>query len=271
MSSILAKKILREHPNGFVGCIVEGPRAIGKSTYCLKVSKEVYQTLYPQLTEMQAYDLALEYCLFEIDDVLRVLKKTRRERKVIPCVIWDDAGAFASSLLWFVDIEAVTQLKSVMDTIRTAVTGFIINCPDRGSLLRNLRSYDDYNVKIVKACGGNGKNNISKETGQPYKNYERTARGYTSFKIPSGKRLINKNFEDAFSCYLPNTIYEKYMVKRHACLDNAVDLMEETKKQRLLSKKRRSKTQKIFDIELGKKIEKLRESGIDIDEEKSDA
>jgi hypothetical protein len=268
MSSILANKVLREHPNGFCGCIVEGPRAIGKSAYCLQVSKEVYHTLHPELTEIEAYMMALEYCLFDVDDVLRVLKKTRKERKVIPCVVWDDAGAFASSLLWFVDMEAVTQLKAVMDTIRTAVTGFIINCPDRGSLLRNLRNYDDYSVRILKdEGGGTGKNNISKETGQPYRNYQRIARGYTSFKLQSGKRIFHTNFEDTFSCYLPVDIYRPYMEKRHMYLDKAVDIMEETKKQRLTSKVRKKLSSQIYDFELTKKIEKLKSEGVEIEEE----
>ena len=267
MSSILAKKILREYPNGFVGCIVEGQRAIGKSAYCLGVAKEVYQALDPRLTEKQAYYKALDYCLFDIDDVLRVLKQSRKERKVIPCIIWDDAGAFASSLLWFVDIEAVTQLKSVMDTIRTAVTGFIINCPDRGGLLRNLRNYDDYLVRIVKAEGGHSHNDISKETGQPYKNYQRTARGYTSFKIPSGKMIIHKNYEDTFSCYINDEIYKEYMKKRHACLDRAVIHLEETKKQKLKQKTRKKISELIYDVELTKKFEKMKDEGVFKEEE----
>jgi hypothetical protein len=261
-TSKLAGKILREHPNGFCGCIVEGQRAIGKTAYCLRVAKQVYQALEPELTEEKAYMKALDFCLFDIDDVLRVLKQTRKNRVVIPCIIWDDAGAFASSLLWFINLEAVTQLKSVMDTIRTAVTGFIINCPDRGSLLRNLRNYDDYIVEIVKDQGGHGKNDISKETGQPYKNYQRTARGYTSFKLPSGKRIIHKNFEDSFSCYIPIGIYNAYMEKRHLYLDKAVDIMEETKIQKLYSKKRKKLSDLVYDHELTKKIEKLKDEGI---------
>lgn len=272
MNSILANKILREHPNGFCGCIVEGPRAIGKSAYCLQVAKEVYKFLYPNLSEMEAYNKALDYCLFDVDDVLRVLKETRKRREVIPCVVWDDAGAFASSLLWFVDMEAVTQLKSVMDTIRTAVTGFIINCPDRGSLLRNLRNYDDYSVRILKdEGGGTGKNNLSKETGMPYRNYQRIARGYTSFKLQSGKRIFHTNFEDSFSCYLPMEIYKPYMKKRHMYLDKAVDIMEETKNQRLTGKKRKKMSTLIYDHELEKKFEKLKKEGMEIEGEKEDA
>ena len=263
--SVLAKKILREYPTGFCGCIVEGPRAIGKSAYCLAVSKEVYKFLQPNLTDEQAYMKALDYCLFDVDDVLRVLKQTRKERKVIPCVVWDDAGAFASSLLWFIDLEAVTQLKSVMDTIRTAVTGFIINCPDRSSLLRNLRNYDDYTVRILKDEGGQGKNNISKTTHMPYRNYQRIARGYTSYKLPSGKRIFHRNFEDSFSCYIPVNIYRPYMQKRHQYLDKAIDIMEETKKQRLSTKIRKKISTQVYDIGLMKQVEKLKEEGVSIE------
>jgi hypothetical protein len=42
MGFILAKRIVKRHPNGFLGVIIEGKRGMGMSSYCIKVMKEVY-------------------------------------------------------------------------------------------------------------------------------------------------------------------------------------------------------------------------------------
>ena len=212
MSLVLSKRILNSHPNKFVGAIVEGHRGIGKSAYCIKIMKEVYQEYY-KCSNSRAYEYALENMLFDLDDVIPFLKRASDSDTIVPVVTWDDAGVHGSSIRWFTNLRQVEMLKAMTDTIRTAVTGFLINCPDRGSLLKILRNYDDYNVNISYLDG----------------NYMRKARGYTIYKLPSGTKRIYKNFEDHFSCYIPKAVYEEYMKMRKSYFDKAVAAMEEMK------------------------------------------
>jgi len=212
MSLVLTKRILRSHPNKFVGAIVEGHRGVGKSAYCIKIMKEVYQEYY-NCSEYKAYNIALDHMLFDLDDVIPFLKNASDSDSIVPVVTWDDAGVHGSSIRWFTNLRQVELLKAMTDTIRTAVTGFLINCPDRSSLLKVLRNYDDYTVKISVLDG----------------NYMRQARGYNVYKLPSGSRRVYKNFADNFSCYIPKEIYNKYMVMRKSYFDKAVAAMEEMK------------------------------------------
>jgi hypothetical protein len=113
-------------------------------------------------------------------------------------------------------MRLVNKLKGMLDTIRTATSSVILTCPSVEGLLGVLRSYNDYQVEIK----------YSEEGG-----WYRRAVGYLWSSLPSGKRLIYKKFEDKFSCYLPNHIFEIYNAKRKKALaDILVDLKEETKK-----------------------------------------
>lgn len=127
MTFILAKKTLKERPHGFLGCQIEGRRGIGKSTYCIKVMKDMYKELYGY-DEDEAYKMALKYTLFSIDDIITTVKDARSSGETIPVITWDDAGVHGSSLQWFINMQQVQQLKAITDTIRTAITGFFINC-----------------------------------------------------------------------------------------------------------------------------------------------
>ena len=205
MALILAKRILKAHPNGFVGAIVEGRRGVGKSSYCIKVMKEVYKE-YHGCNDKEAYRYALKHTMFDIDQIIPLLQDARKNDEMIPVLTWDDAGVHGSSMHWFFEMSKVSVLKGLLDTVRSATTGLLLNCPDRGGLLKMLRNYDDYIVTINVRDG----------------HYLRAARGYNIYKLPSGMRRVYKNFEDRYSCYLPMWVYREYMQTRHEYLDKAL-------------------------------------------------
>jgi len=221
MSFVLAKRILKAHPHGFVGAIVEGKRGVGKSSYCIKVMKDAYQTFYG-LDDVEAYEYALDHLLFDLNEVIPFLKKAAYSDEMVLVVTWDDAGVHGSSFRWFTNMRQVEILKAMTDTIRTGVTGFILNCPNRMGLLKVLREYDDYIIDIVKENGSRANGSMG---------YERMARGYNLFRLPSGTRRVYKSFEDHYSCYLPEWVYEKYMKKRNTYFQKAVDEMERLQKK----------------------------------------
>ena len=69
MGLILAKRIVSAHPHGFRSGIVEGRQGVGKSAYCIKVMKEVFQVLY-DLDDKAAYRMALKHIMFSMDDII---------------------------------------------------------------------------------------------------------------------------------------------------------------------------------------------------------
>ena len=215
MSLVLAQRTIKAHPNGFVGAIVEGKRGVGKSSYCIKVQKEVYQDLY-DLSDTDAYNMALKYTVFEIDEIITLCKEARKQKKMIPCLTWDDAGVGGSNIQWFINMHGVQQLRAFTETIRTALTGFLINCTSRQGLLKHIREQDDFVVEIIKTSGDG---------------WSREARGYNMFKLPSGTVRVYRSFADKYSCYLPKWVYEEYTPVREAYLDRALSEMEEMKKR----------------------------------------
>lgn len=221
MGLVLTNRILKAHPNGFVGAIVEGKRGVGKSSYCIKVMKGVYQELYG-LNDEDAYNMALEHVLFDLDDVIPFLKKAIDSDSMIPVVTWDDAGVHGSNIRWFTNMHQVELLKAMTDTVRTGVTGLLLNCPERSGLLKILRNYNDYIVDIIKTGSGGGRG---------YNSYGRYARGYNLYRLPSGTVRVYKNFQDEYSCYLPKWVYEKYMIERKKYFQKAVEAMEAMQKK----------------------------------------
>lgn len=219
----LTKRIIKAHPNGFVGATIVGKRGIGKSAYCIKVMKDVFMNL-TGCSEEEGYEQALKHIVFDIGEVITFLKKASDSDDMLPVVTWDDASVHGGSLRFFTNMRQVEMLKAVLDTVRTGVTGFLVNCPNMQGLLSVLRNYDDIYVNIIKRTsdGVQGK----------YLGYERIAKAYNTVRLPSGKRVIYKMFWDYYSCYLPKKVYNEYMVTRKHYFDKAVNTMIEEYKKR---------------------------------------
>lgn len=222
MSFILSKRIIKEHPNGFRSAIVEGRQGIGKTSYCIKVTKEVYQTLF-ELNDKEAWDMALRHIMFSIDDIILRLADAKDNKEIIPCLIWDDAGVHGSNIKWFKHKDQVDMIKSLLETARTRVTGLLINCTSREGLMTCIRNQRGYVVEITNLDG----------------RWSRCAKGYNLFRLPSGMRRVYKNFEDMFSCYLPVDVYRRYKVMREKYADDAIEVMME---EYILKKKMKPKT-----------------------------
>jgi len=220
MGFILAKRIIKAHPHGFIGAVIEGKRAVGKSSYAIKVMKNVYQELY-DLDDTASYNYALDHIIFTMDDIVRTLSEARRKHEMIPVVCWDDAGVHGSNLQWFINMRGVQELKAITDTVRSAVTGMLLTCPDRQGLAKVLRGYDDYLVNISVVEG----------------RHRRSARGYNVYKLPSGLKRVYRNFDDRYSCYLPKWVYDKYMIQRHKFLDEALAAVEAMKEKMIPKQK----------------------------------
>lgn len=214
MGFILARRIISAHPNGFTGAVIEGRRAIGKSSYAIKVMKEVYKTL-ENCSDKKAYTLALEHTLFSLKDIVDTLSEARTKDQMIPVVTWDDAGVHGSSMQYFINLKGVQQMKAITDTVRSATSGLLLTTPDREGLLKILRGYNDYLVTITKLNGF----------------YARSARGYNVYKLPSGMKRVYRNFDDKYSCYLPKWVYDIYQKQRNSYLDEALEAITNMKKK----------------------------------------
>lgn len=236
--SKLSQRIVRSHPDGYCGAVIDGPRGSGKSTFCMHIMREVYQYL-DGIDRVDAWKKVLNNMSFTMNDVIESLKtidsidmdnviQSQREH-MIPVIMWDDAGMHAGRLKHFVDMRAADKLNSVMDTARDAVSGFLINAPEREGLLSFIRRYrDNLWVTIGYVPEGNGK-------------YNRMATVRQFIIRADGRRGVRKKFTTKFSCYVENWVYAEYKRKKITAVKAELHHLEELANR---SKKKNKKLNK---------------------------
>lgn len=166
--SRLARETIDLHPRGYKGVVVEGDRGSGKTVFCLKTQREVYQYHYG-ISRDDAWERVLKDIIFDMDDIIRMLDNLDRledhkdnmqdwwDKEVHICRVWDDAGMHGGKYKYQSDPKLVSFLQQNMDVMRFIVTGFYINSPELGNLLMFLRDYHDHTIiKITHNPAGSG-------------------------------------------------------------------------------------------------------------------
>ncbi len=183
------------------GAIVYGGQRIGKSSYCLQVMFDIYQN----------WDDVLKYTHFKIEDLILTLRTAIKNNYIIPAILLDDAAIGGSKQLYFTNKNLSMYLSALTDVMGTSVKGLLLSTPNPDALLKTLRGYEFYRIKITKANAG----------------FDRIATGYRSLLLPSGTRLIKKEFKDPFDAIIKDdAAYEKYAKMRKGYLNSALDDLE---------------------------------------------
>ena len=198
---VLTKKLINAHPLSFFSVMVIGKRSIGKTSYSLHAVHDYY--VAQGQTDNNAWRLALDCLKFSIADVIEFIEDALNKDIKKPILCWDDTRVFGSGAMYRTNPKLVQQLGGLLDVIRTCLSSLIMTCPSNSGLLGVLKSYDDYICKIHYSPRGG---------------YNRIARGYLWSSLPSGKRLIYHKFNDSYSCYLPQWVYDKYMASRKSAM-----------------------------------------------------
>ena len=217
----LGNYILSKKKNkGFLSAVTKAERGYGKSMYNLKVMAYIYYKL--GYDEEDAWKKALNSIIFTPSEFMHRIDYNIENDNVSPVWCIDDATVHFSSYLYFINVYQTSLLNAAFDTIRTVVSGLLINCPDKSRLLPGLRHYDDYEITIYMDRG-----------------YERRAVGIKWYSLPDGKRRFRKMFEDNFSCYVPDKYYNEYMKMRKKYLkdinDNLRKLRDKLEEKKMAS------------------------------------
>jgi len=198
--SEFARKMVGMHPYGFRGGIVYGDRRIGKSIYSLKVMVEIFRAF--GCTVDEAWELAFSSLYFDPRDLLTTIDILADRRLTWPVVTLDDAGVGAGKHIWFTDRDLYYAMNSVLQTVGTVFSGFILTTPNFERMLDAFRDAQDI-YRIEVKYNGSG--------------WERRADAYLIKILPSGtirirsKRDPNSGFVDEFSAYLVNKYYARYI------------------------------------------------------------
>jgi len=210
MKFILSRKIAQAlRQGGFFGCIIYGAQRLGKSSYAAQVMHEIYGD----------WGKVNDHMLFELEDVVAVLKDASNKGKVIPVLTWDDCGVHGNKLLYFQNRLLVQYLSSLIDVVGVSLGGLIMTTPSPLNLLSALRGYEFYRIKVVRRDSGNGRQAIA----------------YNSKLLPSGTRLITRDWKDNYRTLLPDDFWKPYMQKRMSYLKEGLDKLDDLVKQKIPS------------------------------------
>jgi len=199
---VLSEKIKQSAKDkSFEGAIIYGKQRVGKSSYALQTMYDIYGD----------WNKVLYRIFFKLGDLLDFLKDVHLNKKNVDCILWDDAGVYGSSGLWFSNRRMAEYLQNLMDVVGVRLNGFLLTTPNPENLLKALRSYEFYRIKCVKH--------------NQY--YRRMAKGYQSILFPSGKLITPKKFRDYYDVRLPDDVYEEYKEVRESYLDDAMENLED--------------------------------------------
>ncbi len=197
----VTEQILKAHrEKGFVAMEIFGPQGIGKTTYALKTLHQVYEQIYTQYKiPGDSWEKALEMTFFDVEDFIPYLIEARVKRKVIPAVLFDDAGIWLEKYAWRQDdIRGFVKLYKM---IRTFVSGIIFTTPSPEDIVKNVREKAWFQIKIAKG----GQNQVGNRRGKAML-YQ-----YEVRKVgDSLKGVVREKAIDFFSIRLPNHVFEKY-------------------------------------------------------------
>lgn len=199
LKSVLAQRIVGN--TALTGAIIYGGQRLGKSSYALQVMFDIYQD----------WNKVLDNTFFRIEDLITALRTAIKNNYIIPCIMLDDAAIGGSKQLYFTNKNLTLYLSALTDVMGTAVKGVLFTTPNPDALLKTLRGYEFYRIKITKANSS----------------YDRIATGYRSILLPSGTRNISKEFKDNFNAIIQDdAAYERYIKMRKGYLNDALDNLE---------------------------------------------
>ena len=191
----LGNRILSVHRgNRFMQDMVIAERGMGKSMYHLQTMAYVYYHLIEK-NETDAWNYAIDCLIFRPSQLLERVKYNEENNIVSPVWCIDDAAVHFSNKLWWSDWSEAMLLDGIFDLIRPVLSCLLINCPDKKRLLGSLQNYLGYEETIY----------ISKNAG-----YERNITGIHWYRRPSGTSRWRKEWDDSFSCHIPDWVYIKY-------------------------------------------------------------
>ncbi|UYL64912.1 MAG: hypothetical protein EJNHJLOP_00023 [Methanophagales virus PBV082] len=219
-------RIIAGRPD-MVGGVIYGMQRSGKTMYSLLVMYDFYRD----------WDMVLNNVFFTLEDLIdaiknRVLVNFSKEKQ-LKVICWDDAGVHGSKYLFFRSRQLTEYLQNLFDVVGIAVKAILITTPNPENLLKAIRGYEFYRVRIVKLEGEN-----------------RVAIGYKSMLLPSGKMIIRRVFEDYYNLRIPNDVYNEYFEKREQYLEEAISALEDILKKPEEERRNRRRRKRVKEEEV---------------------
>lgn len=193
---------------GNVTRLITGDAGVGKSTYAYKILAKVYWDFngYTRIDEEEeCYRFALENMIYRPQELFsRVQRQIEMDEQAL---VWclDDASIHMGRQLFDQDREMYRKLQGTIPTLRENVSGLLITTINTALIAKPLREFIRRKVTILPT--------------QSTKDYARIAKHYEKWYFPDDVRFrIAINFQDKFSCLVPEPFYTWYHEKKMKAL-----------------------------------------------------
>ncbi|AQQ16864.1 ORF9 [Sulfolobus spindle-shaped virus 3] len=200
--------------NGFESAITFGKQGVGKTTYALKVAKEVYQRLGHEPDE--SWQLALDSLFFELKDALQLMKIFRQNNRTIPIIIFDDAGIWLQKYLWYK--EEMIKFYRIYNIIRNIVSGIIFTTPSPNDIAFYVREKGWKLIMITR----NGR----QPDGTPKAQAKIAVNKITIVKGKISNKVKWRTVDD-YTVKLPDWVYKEYVERRKFYEEKLLEELDE--------------------------------------------
>jgi hypothetical protein len=193
---------------GNIARVITGDAGVGKSCYAYKIMAKTYYDFmgYTKLDEEEnAYKFALENIIYRPYELFNMVQQQldHDEQALIWCL--DDASVHMGRQLFDQDREMYRKLQGTVPTLREDVAGLLITTINTGLIAKPLREFIRRKVHIMPLA----------ETDS----YRRVAKHYEKWYFPDDVRFrIAINFQDKFSCLVPEPFFSWYHKKKMKAL-----------------------------------------------------
>ena len=218
--SVLAGWIVQAHREmGFLSVVVYGRQGAGKSVYAIKVAFDALRRLGVLRPHHTTREVFKRYMVFTVRQFISALKHVE-PGDPLPLLIWDDAGVYAGSYLFFTDPLSAKAIADIFRVARTRVSSIIFTTPSPRDILKPLRSYDTVLVYVRRV------DSVWSE-----------AHIYTMRLLPSGDARIRKAAVERFKRKLRT--YPDYLKIRDSYATDAIEKLEQLLTVKELERKMR--------------------------------
>jgi len=202
--------------NGFMNITILGERNHGKTYYALKnMALTKYRlSINNGVDECECYEYALSCLVFTIPQFKQIIKTNRLNGTKVPFILLDDAGSHFDSGLYHRSKIKWQMLNICLDTLKDVTNCLIVTCPFKKTLTSRLQEYDGYDIQLYLDRG-----------------YERYGTCINYWRLPTQDKRWAKNFEDNFSCWIPNEIHERYIEMRNKFTLSVIDELDRLEKK----------------------------------------
>jgi hypothetical protein len=206
--------------NEFEIFVIQGKNGYGKSAYANRLLAEVYSE--DGIHSNWSVPLLKTKIGFH---PMKVITRWERMRKRDKAYHWDDSGTWLSAMD-HMDIFC-RSVSKFLQTARTKFGCIMFTCIDKKDILAKIRHFKSAVIIDITKSG-----NIP---GSSYKSrkYRRIATAYSYWENRSGKTGYEYQWEEPYTCYMPDSFYSWYNPIRQKYANMAIKDMKEKIKNKL--------------------------------------